>query len=438
MAAPSSITIGIELEFMVAQYQHERVRQSDQDDRWACDPPPRNRLSNVQSSDPAPFADSACILKVCETMAADGFPVGCFHALEPHRQNPITSNAPSDSVIQVQGQRCLRVWNKESEPSQESASSRFDYWIVVREGHITHELAFKPIRTTPKGFNWFATEINSPIFLGTAEFDQGLPKLRQILASLRENLKIWMNSKCGLHIHVGDGGKELNLDVAKRVVSLVYLLEKPLLFDLCHSTRRTSSHAAMISTESRIAKEQWPGLTELEGEGAELVKKLRDLQQCLKSRPQATSKNINAIHRIWAEPTISSLRAALRKHNHAGGPSSRCALNISEFNTIEFRYPEATFDTDLINRWALLVRHIFAIAMREPSKFADVLERVYEMITRNSPPGWAAQLAAIGFNVHCDSWRDRMNKYKYELHDLDAQPILPKVEVATGTQGSWM
>ena len=437
MAAHSSISIGIELEFMVAQYENENTSRSDRDDRWACHPPPSNHILDMLGANPSPWAHPTCIIKVCETVATRGYPVGCFHPTVPHPQNSISKNVPPGSLIQVEDQRRLRVWNKRACPSQTAPPSRFDYWVVVREGNIAHNVMFGPLRTTPEGYNWVGMELNSPIFTGPTELDEGISKLRQVLDELRGNLKIWINSNCGLHIHVGDSDKDLSLDVVKRVASLVYLLEEPLLLNLCHSIRQTSPHAAMISLDSRIAKEPWPGLIELDGEAGMHIKELRNLKQLLKNRPKAGSKTINAIHRIWAEPTISNLRAALRKHVQGGGPSSRCGLSISEFNTIEFRYPEASFDTEFISRWAMLVRHIFSIAMRTPSAFGEILYRVYELVTRPETPRWPALSAAIGFNVHSDKWQDRMRMYKYELHDLDAQPILPKAEMETAGRSTW-
>lgn len=439
MSTPSSVSIGIELEFTVAQHADKDAKASPKDSRWICDPHPEDLLEDMQSPNPSPFADSVCIMKVCETIAARGFPVACYLPPEPIPQNPITMKVPRGCIIQMQGHRDLRVWNKRSSFFQRGPKpSRFDYWVVDREIHITMGMISRPLKSAPKGYNWYGTEISSPIFVGPSELQEGLPQLRQILTTLRDNIVLWTTSKCGLHIHVGDSGKELELDVIKRAVSLVYLLEQPLLAELCHPIRRKSLDGFYISLDSGLAKEMWPARSELEGEGAVHIEELKRLVKRLKNRNDNIEKFYQSMHRIWFSSNMFTLRRSLRKFTQNGGTPPRCGLYISDYETIEFRYPEASFDVEFINRWAMLCRHIFGIALRSPEEFGDIFYRVFELVTQAHVPSWQTMMGAIGFTVHPDKWNERIKKYDKELKDLDAQPIVSEVGVASFGQSSVM
>lgn len=439
MATPASVTIGIEIEFMIAQHYNKTTQSKKREDRWACDPPTPDPVTDILKNEPIPWADTVCILKTCETIAERGYPVGCFFPENAHPQNAIVKDAPANSIIQAQGSRRLRVWNKRTGLFQTGTSSRFDYWCIVREGHISTDLMFKPIRTTPRGYKWVPLEINTPIFTGPLELEQGLPQLRNILTLLREKLVIWQNHKCGFHIHVGNGGRELELDTVKRVVSLVYLLEQPLLSNLYHPSRHTHQNVTMISTGSQLVKEANPPLADLTEEGATIMAELGDLKARLKSRVRTCDPIHAILHRIWAIPNIATMRRKLRKYSQDGGSSPRGALYPSEYNTIEFRYPEASFDLEFIHRWASLVRHIFGLALRSRAAFGEMLCMIFEMVTRKQGEtvSWPALSAAIGFTaVHPDKWKARVKAYARELYDLDDQGILPRVEAGVALSTS--
>jgi hypothetical protein len=102
---------------------------------------------------------------------------------------------------------------------------------------------------------------------------------------------------------------------------------------------------------------------------------------------------------------------------------------VSKYDTVEFRYPESTFDVDFISGWADLVRHLYAVAMKPETEFIRILRRVYELVTRDEMPGWVTMMSAIGFETDVNRWQRRLNEYRSTLSNLDKQGILPK----TGT-----
>lgn len=426
MSTPSSVSIGIELEFTVAQHADKVTQASPKDSRWICDPPSEDHLEDGQGVNPTHFTHSACMMKVSETVAALDLPVACFFPPEPHPQNPVTLNIPRGSILHVEGQRDLRTWNKQ--PALDSKPSRFDYWTVNREFSITTDLVCNPVKTAPQGYNWIGTEISSPIIVGPSELQKGLPQLKEIMTALRNNIVLWTTSGCGMHVHVGNGGPDLDLDTIKRVVSLVYLLEQPLIAEVCHPIRRTALGGFFISKESSIAKEQGHADAELEKEGAVHIQKLKELTERLKNCNGNLQKFYQAMHRIWSSPSVYALQRGLRKFTQNGGRPPRGGLYVSEYGTIEFRYAESSFDVEFATRWAMLCRHIFGIALRPREEFDEVFYRVFELVTQARVPSWQTMMGAIGFTVHPDKWNERVHKYSEELKDLDDQPILSKIE----------
>ncbi|KAL7760034.1 hypothetical protein ACKLNR_010124 [Fusarium oxysporum f. sp. zingiberi] len=264
-----------------------------------------------------------------------------------------------------------------------------------------------------------------PILTRPEEFSQGLPTLRKCLAAVQGGMVVGLNSGCGLHLHVNDAGS-MQLETALRLASLVWLLEDSLLYPLCHPFRSTSPYSARISVESRIAMER--GEPTVYGEGAALVEALGEVMRQLHWRKKVDRGLLGSMKRLWSETSLASLGIALRKFDEGSlHTTTRCALVVSKYDTIEFRYPESTFDVDFIAGWADLVRHLYAVAMRPQVEFHQILCRVYELVTRDQMPGWSAMLGAIGFQGDASRWQRHINEYGDTLSNLDKQGILQNI-----------
>ncbi|KAF5025778.1 hypothetical protein F66182_2111 [Fusarium sp. NRRL 66182] len=419
MAIPNSVCVGIELEFMVAL----QVPDSDAvagETRWACP----SSAATFQGLVMGDFTDiePPCIHKVCESIARNGVPVSC-NLSPPQSSSP--TQIPGTSIHPLtdnSGQ--IRVWNKEAVAGPISKS---DTWFVVSERHITKDCVCKSGKTPSDKYDWFGTELNSSILTRPEEFSQRLPTLRKCLTAVQSNMVVGLNSGCGLHLHVNDAGS-MELQTALRIASLVWLLEDALLYPLCHPFRSTSPYSARISAESKIAKEQ--AEPPVYGEGAALVQTLSNLMDRLKGRKKVDKGLVGAMKRLWSEPDLTSLGVALRKFDE--GPmhtTTRCALVVSKYDTVEFRYPESTFDVDHISGWADLVRHLYAVAMKPQDEFHQILCRVYELVTRDPMPGWSVMMGAIGFTTDVSRWQQRLSEYSGSLSNLDKQGILPNTGV---------
>ncbi|EEU38213.1 uncharacterized protein NECHADRAFT_34537 [Fusarium vanettenii 77-13-4] len=417
MTIPPSVCVGLEVEFLVAI---STIEVPPREDRWKCLASKRD-IDGLAIGDFSPM-EATCIHKVCQVMASGGAPVGCKGM---PLLGPITPGQFfGSSLVQLTETReNIRVWNKEAAASTSGTVAPSNYWFVVPERHLTQDCVSKSSKTPSVKYAWFGTEINSPILTQPQEFHHGLPTLRTCLEGIQDKMVVGLNSGCGLHLHVNDAGN-MKLQTALRVVTLVWHLEDTLLYPVCHPHRSKSAFSMRVSVESSIAMEK--GEPAVSGEGATVVALLTELMGKFKGRKKVDKRLVGAMKRLWSQPDLTSLGIALRKFNE--GPvhtTTRCALVVSKYNTLEFRYPESTFDANFISCWTDLVRHLYGIAMKSQVDFNRVLSRVYDLATRDQVPRWDDMMAAIQFQTNINRWQMRLNQYTSNLKDLDNQGILP-------------
>ncbi|RGP79650.1 hypothetical protein FLONG3_2204 [Fusarium longipes] len=421
MAALDLICVGIELEFMVAL----QIADSDAvvgETRWICPSSPETYVGLVMGD--YTKIKPPVIHKVCDTIASTGVAVSC-DVYQPQCSDPIQPLGMSVLPL-IDSSGHVRVWNKENMDMAGSVQ-KTDTWFIVPEVHITKDCVSKSGKTPSDQYDWFGTELNSPILIRPEEFSQRLPTLRKCLKAVYDNIVVGLNSDCGLHLHVNNNGN-MKLDTALRVTSLVWLLENHLLYPLCHPFRSSSPYSARVSVESKIAKEA--GEPPVWGEGAALVDALHQAMVQLSWRKKVDKRLLGAMRRLWSEPSLESLGIALRKFDEGmEHTTTRCALVVSKYNTLEFRYPESMFDVDFIAGWADLVRHLYAVAMKPQAEFHQIICRVYELVTRDQAPGWSAMMGAIGFQADVSCWQRRLGEYHSNLSNLDKQGILPKTGI---------
>ncbi|KAM0420786.1 hypothetical protein ACHAPT_011447 [Fusarium lateritium] len=415
MSTPTSVCVGLELEFLVAL----SAAGGPGEGRWIC-PTSKDDIDGLAIGDFKPM-EAPCIHKVCQVMASGGAPVAC-DCMPLFKPSP--GHVSGSSLVQLTKTREeIRVWNKEATASTSGPVARSNYWFVVPERHLTQDCVSKSSKTPSVKYDWFGTEINSPILTRPQEFSQGLPTLGKCLKGIQENMVVGLNSGCGLHLHVNDAGN-MKLQTALRVITLVWHLEDALFYPLCHPHRSKSPFSMRVSVESSIAMAK--GEPTVTGEGAAYIATLTELIQKYKGRKKVSKKLVGAMKRLWTQPDLTSLGLALRKFNE--GPvhtTTRCALVVTRYNTLEFRYPESTFDIDYISCWTDLVRHLYGVAMKPQADFKRFLCRVYELATRDQVPGWGDMMAAIDFKTDVSRWQHRLEQYSSSLKDLDKQGILP-------------
>ncbi|KAH6880482.1 hypothetical protein B0T10DRAFT_495477 [Thelonectria olida] len=427
MRVPDSIVVGIEVEFLAAQHASDETEKAATDRRWACEPPSKQPVFGTSPAiDQAPFAwsEAWALQKGCETLARTGLRTACPFPTDWVLGNPINDKATSDAIVLDTDGKTLRVWNT---AATDDTVETTDFWFLVKERHISLDLVKYPRSSPSSRFSFVGIELNSPMLSRPSEFARGLPTLRKGLTALRENMVLGLNANCGLHVHVSENGT-LSLKTAQRVACLVLMLEDSLLMPISHPHRHTSTYSMRISTESVVvlAKDR-AKMEDLCSDGPVQIKALGDMMDKLKGRKKVDKRILHAMMRIYKETNITHLGLALRKFDE--GPvhtTTRCALVVTKHNSIEFRYPAATFDADYISGWVHLARHIFAMALTLSDKdFSKALCVVYEMVTRDEKVGWETVMTkGIGFReVVPEEWKKCMRGFG---RDLDKQGILSR------------
>ncbi|UNI17997.1 hypothetical protein JDV02_004298 [Purpureocillium takamizusanense] len=413
----SRCRIGIELEFMVAFHDHESgaKRVKPKDDRW-----PDSSNAFVGTNDI--YGNKACQKAISAVLAGIGLPTARMGDTDAMPDDPDHADRP-DRVVPVRGKRELRIWNPVS-ASGSVKEEQFNYWFVTHEASIVSVVNERSI-TVPAGYRWYSTEITSPILSDQQELDGGLPTLRKALAGVQNEVKIWLNSECGLHVHISPPDAELDIVVARRLTALIFLLERPLLLRVCHSGRSNAAHARLISSDSDIAKNPVPSA----GLCATYLYEVVELRRTLhgsKSRCPDEIHTFQAVCAILSAPDCKSLAERLRVPKVGGGGGGKCALALSKFGTAEFRYPEASFDVDYVSSWVNVVRRIFAIASGPDAEYAAKLCEIYELATRDVRMGWINFAKAIGLGDEASVFKKRISRYGADLKDLDQPTVLPR------------
>lgn len=422
----ASARIGIELEFMAAYKLPDSVSKSDmsKDNRW-----PDSELNTTPPTQ-AFYAVDSCILQVCEVLARCGIPVACKGDTDPY------ANAPDNAYIDGSDKSRLRVWNTDLVVAKvDGQEPRFSYWYVSQESSVNVALDENPIKGTPKGYEWYALEISSPIMYNKM-VNQQLHVVRAVLASLRNNMKIWLSTACGMHVHVSPLTVQLDLDVAKRLAAIISLVEEPLILKICHPSRLSSLYARPVRRASKIAGRISNGQgitsgsarTELSSSAAGCINCLNKFRGTLSNRSAEEPLTFSVLCSMFSEESIEALRTGLEVENEAGRvlSTSRIGLNISEYGTAEFRYFEATLDPDLISFWVQFVQQILAICQQPDDEFCKTLCRLYELGSRQQNMGWVVWLQQLGLEHFRDFCAKHIDMYG-RMKDFNREGILSRL-----------
>ncbi|PNY19951.1 Uncharacterized protein TCAP_07442 [Tolypocladium capitatum] len=416
--------IGIELEFMVATLEDGKKPANRKDSRWPDCP------TNQHGTDNGIYGNNLCQQVVCQSLASCGLPTARVAEANALKDDPDSAQDHPHRVVDIgNGTRQYRMWNPDKAGTG-GKEEQFNYWFVSHEASVTSHIDDGPIKP-PTGYRWYAVEISSPIISSQYELDQKLPTLKRALSSIRNNVKVWLNSECGFHIHVSPVEGELGLVVARRLAAMVFLVETSLLLKLCHPCRRNSAYARAISTDSKISVDSATSSEADFARGTEL--NLVSAFRATKTKGFSSSEPrvFRAICAILAAPNMEYLAERLRtpkRENSAAPDAGKCGLAISKFGTVEFRYPEATFDVDFLSFWVDLVRTIFTWAAAPETLYRVKLRDLYALATDSMQLGWIHWLDALELFEHANFCKKQVSRYNGDLKDLNKGGILPRVD----------
>lgn len=424
-----SAKISIELEFLVA-IPNSQIEPSEADNTEQ-----RMCLSS-ESSSPFVCPDSqqllrttnTTIVEVCGLLARSGVPVCCAVRTlwDRTKVDPLLTDTERFQI----GDEEYVAWNSRALPEM-YRGDKSSYWFVTEEFLNTMDHVFMPNMFVLEGYQWHAIEINSPILFDAAEFTGRLPTIRRLLSSLRANMKIWVNSTVGMHIHASPATARVDLRVARRVAALAMLLEEPVFYPMCHPYRKSSIYSSPISTLSLIAS----GRASYDGNAANtesttilgsLVHSIAAAQRSGTRFVDSAGNMMRMVTEVLEQNTLYKLKSALGVLRGGGDPedADRAALAITDYGTIEFRYPEASFDVDFINFWVALAQKVLEISSRPLNEFAHLYQMMYIMAIKREKADLETWLVVLGLTQWMDICRSRQRLYSTTLADLDEQEIL--------------
>jgi hypothetical protein len=280
----NGLTFGVELEFMT--------------------PTPYQSLWSSKS--PA----AAARYNVAKLLARrTSLPVACECIHDRDEKCAACADIPSENILGDVG-----VINR---PEATSNAGVKNACFLFKPEFLVHKNALNADR------HWPGVEMCTPVF-GQGELASGLATMKTVLSTIRQmGLDITTDDSCGMHVHVGvEGGMTLYL--AKRVATLVVLLENTLILRLVAPSRWTSDWAMPICQGSQAAVQEG-----LSGNAADV----EAFQQHIPPRSTMYPSKWNSdrpkmyfkmLSTIWFSEDLKDLSSALRK-----GGISRCGLAIS-------------------------------------------------------------------------------------------------------------
>ncbi|KFG82799.1 hypothetical protein MANI_008260 [Metarhizium anisopliae] len=431
---------GIEIEFMLAGRPSSAILHPrlSGDDRW----PDTESHHDIYKT----YSASLDTLKVCEVLTSCNLPVAC--RINPGElQDPLTKTPEGDLVEDIDGTyvtrtgnledpehplrkaeigHVFRVWNKnlakENFPGQQyhlGQQHQFRFWLVGGE-HIPNRSNERP----PTDHSWNGMEISLPVISDQKEIDAGLPTLTGAFEALRNSLLINLTSDCGLHIHGSPSSGSIDLPLAKKVIAVIRLLEEPFIQKICHPVRRNLPSVEPMGSMSILGKNSKGDETETAPSVGGLIQTIQGFRSKLQNRSPDEPDAFRFMQFLFASKTIDSLRKDLKSGTSGTETPHRCGIAISLLGTVEFRYPQSSFDPEWPAFWVKLMQKIFQICAEPDEAFSASFERLYELGTRQQALGWESWLEELGLS---SQYREVCACHMGDANSPHKNEILPKV-----------
>jgi len=261
---------------------------------------------------------------------------------------------------------------------------------------------------------WPGVEICTPVFK-EGELDGGLQAMKTAFKTLQNSgIKISADQSCGLHVHVGVT-YGMDLHFAKKVSTLVILLENSLILPLVAQYRAAGTYAQPVSKESAAAY--------LDGVPSAAYKAFE------KHVPEESTFHSGTWNRndpnsffkmlqiIWSAADLKTLSRSLRirkitrcgmaiclrKHN-----GDRPSYFDNDFegtpSTFEFRYSQMTFDHVTLRNWVEVVTRVVSLAQAEESEYKALAEMIVSVNHEAGADAWRVLLARFGLGERIPEW----------------------------------
>ncbi|KAF7549189.1 hypothetical protein G7046_g8429 [Stylonectria norvegica] len=379
---------------------------------------------------------SAARLHIAELMAKKtNLPIACLCTHEPEDYCPICQRAPSEKMDGF-----IRVLSSGEIIRPKGTETAQNYYLFETE-------YLDGLALINKKRAWHAIEMNTPI-LKHGELVAGLSSMKEVLSALRNmNTEITADESCGLHVHVG-AESGMTLLLAKKVISLVFLLEESLLLALCSPWRLASQHAAPIVSKSRVALGiPLDDMPATKGPNNVELMEAYIPSEAMKEKAGWNDKNPKALYdmleMVWSTTSLQQLNLIISRQafTRAGlyislrdekgeVKTPKFAGNLeNSSSTIEFRYAQMSFDIVFVRNWAELVCRIVQLAQLDAEQYQDAFREIGKVLDeakRRKEPAWEKLLKTLQLENRIGEWGAQIQRYKMNEHIsfLDDQLLL--------------
>ncbi len=266
-------------------------------------------------------------------------------------------------------------------------------------------------------FEWAPIEVATPVFRGDVS-RAGSSEIERLCATLQGDFLSWTNRSCDLHVHMSPAAGVLDLQTARRLVAVVWLLE-PTLYTLAelNQDRRGNFQHKPVTIHSMIARGD--GYDGPAADVAEAERLLPDaLHGFLRERRRDDIYRAYQLARVCDAPDIPGLRRMI-----VGTNGQRLAITFREFEpepeghhhregqrdswrstTAEFRFFTPTRDAAYSRMCIRVAAAIFAVATEpDPDRYRRKLGEVVRRLDRK-PDRWRELLDMLGLGAEVAAW----------------------------------
>lgn len=296
----------------------------------------------------------------------------------------------------------------------------------------------------------FGMEVTTPI-LDSTELDNNFPKLTQVVKALNSlNFEISINNRCGLHVHVGMKNN-LTLLKAQRGLTLIALLETPLLFSMQPVERRIlpgmlTGPSSPVTLHSVIAGDltrfepRWGVMSRNKAVTGPLVDSAIPPEARIGNplwevrghhpvtlQPARETKIQKFLNGVWTAATLRRLGQALLDEDGTKlgvfivtrrDPTTR--MLEGAHSTFEFCYSHMTFDIEYIRIWVSIVTRIVELAELDAENFAEktaeILGALRDWDEAEPDKSFSALLTVLGFGEQLEQWMKVIIKHHTGEH----------------------
>ncbi|KAL7935591.1 hypothetical protein V8C35DRAFT_297733 [Trichoderma chlorosporum] len=270
----------------------------------------------------------------------------------------------------------------------------------------------------PDMYEWYGVRLRSPTYREMQLMDRMRP-VKWILGVLREGLVIHLNSTCRFNVHVKPAHTPLSLLTAKKLTTLVWLLEKELLERVCpNSYGLPYPHVKTLETSSRIASLVWYG-------SGERSRRQDPLRAAISKQHLPHLRNMELLTRlelVWDASSVEELaRGLLGTNGRATSFAIQPAGKYFHGPTFEFGYAlwHPYDDLDASAHWIELCMRLLRATACNADRFKQYISQLDDLMdgfsVNSTPPTyrWKALLSTLGLTEEWTApWETIIEHYR--------------------------